>query len=47
MRLLAPFELGDWVLGQPSSADGEVADLAERDQDDAGAGRGEGSLVRM
>ena len=31
MRLLAGFELGDGVVGEPAAPDGEAAHLVERD----------------
>jgi hypothetical protein len=45
--LLARFEPADRFLGQPATADGEAADLVERDQDDTRRGRRERALVRL
>jgi hypothetical protein len=36
MRLLGRFELGDRVISKPAAANGEAANLAERDQRDPG-----------
>ena len=44
---LARFELADGVGGEPATANGEAADLVERDQDDQGCGGGECLFVGL